>query len=389
MQVANLAYDDYVGRIAIGRITSGKLVKKLAVVVCKRDGSVVPGKIVKLCNFEGLKQVEVEEAECGDIVSVAGMPDITIGETIASPENPMPLPLLEIDEPTLTMEFFVNDSPFAGKEGKYITTRQLRERLERELQTDVGLRVEPIGTSGDGFKVAGRGELHLSILLEKMRRQGYEVQVSQPKVIFKTVHGEKMEPVEQAYLSVPDEFAGMVIEKLGKRRGEMLEMTKKSGMTNLTYMVPTRGLLGFRAEFIMDTKGEGVLYHSFARYERYKGEISQRKNGVLVSTNTGKTASYALDNLQERSSLFVGPGVMVYEGMIVGENVRSQDMLVNPCKEKKQTNIRAAGADEAIRLTPPIVLTMEQALEFIDEDELVEITPQNIRLRKVRSSRVG
>lgn len=381
MQVANLAYDDYVGRIAIGRVTSGKLAKNQNIVVCKRDGSVVPGKIVKLSIFEGLKQLEVQSADCGDIVAVAGIPDITIGETLCLAENPQPLPLLVIDEPTLTMEFIVNDSPFAGRNGKFVTNRHIRERLERELQTNVGMRMEPLG-GAEGFRVSGRGELHISVLLEQMRREGFEVQVSQPKVIFKTVHGEKMEPMEQAIIVVPEESAGVVIEKLGKRRGEMQEMTVKNGMTTMVYSVPTRGLLGFRAEFIMDTKGEGILHHSFARYERFKGEISKRKNGVLVSGNTGKTASYALNNLQDRSSLFVEPGVEVYEGMIVGENARSQDMPVNPCKEKKQTNIRAAGADEAIRLTPPIKLTLEQALEFINDDELVEITPKNIRLRK-------
>ena len=382
LQVANLKYDDYVGRIAIGRVTSGTLSKNLNIVVSRRDGRLEPGKIIKLSVFEGLKQVEVESAQCGDLVAAAGIPDITIGETICSVDDPHPLPLLEIDEPTLTMGFLVNDSPFAGKEGKFVTNRHLRERLERELQTNVGLKVEPL-SGAEGFKVSGRGELHLSILLEQMRREGYEVQVSQPKVILKTIHGEKMEPVEQAIISVPDEFAGAVIESLGERRGLMEEMTTKHGTTTLIYSVPTRGLLGFRAEFIMATRGEGILHHSFARYERFKGEISKRQNGVLISGNNGQTASYALNNLQERGSLFVGPGVKVYEGMIVGENARSKDMTVNPTKEKKQTNIRAAGADEAIRLTPPIKLTLEQALEFIDEDELVEVTPKNIRLRKI------
>ncbi|MFA6169373.1 MAG: translational GTPase TypA [Candidatus Margulisiibacteriota bacterium] len=381
MQVTNLAYDDYVGRIAIGRVLSGKLNKGANIVVCKRDGTVKPGKIAKLNIFEGLKQIEVDEADCGDIVSVAGMPDITIGETISTADNPQPLPLLVIDEPTMTMEFIVNNSPFAGREGKYVTTRQIKERLERELETNVGLRLEPL-ENGEGFKVSGRGELHLSILLEEMRRESYEIQVSQPKVIFKTINNEKMEPIEQAIVAVPEQHAGAVIEKLGKRRGEMLDMSNKNGTTTLTYMVPTRGLLGFRAEFIMDTKGEGILNHAFAKYERFKGEISKRQNGVLISGNTGKTASYALDNLQARAKLFLSPGIEVYEGMIIGENSRAMDMTVNPCKEKKQTNIRAASADEAIRLTPPIILTLEQALEFIDDDELVEITPKHIRLRK-------
>lgn len=381
LQVTNLAYNDYLGRIAIGRINSGHLKANSNFVVCKRDSSIVPAKISKLSIFEGLKQVEVNEAPCGDLVAIAGIPDITIGETLCDVENPKPLPLLTIDEPTMTMEFLVNDSPFAGREGKYVTNRHLRERLDRELQTDVGLKLE-ILSGVEGFKLSGRGELHLSILLEKMRRNGYEVQVSQPKVIFKTINHEKMEPIEQAIISVPDQFSGTVIEMMGKRKGEMQDMISKNGMTNLVFLVPTRGLLGFRAEFIMNTKGEGVLNHAFHKYERFKGEIAKRQNGVLVCGVGGKTASYALNNLQDRSRLFVSPGVNVYEGMIVGENSRNMDMVVNPCKEKKQTNIRAAGADEAIRLTPPITFNLEQALEFIDDDELVEITPINIRLRK-------
>ncbi|MFC1767268.1 translational GTPase TypA [Candidatus Margulisiibacteriota bacterium] len=381
MQVTNLEYDDYVGRIAVGRVSSGTLDKTSNIVVCKRDGSVKPGKINKLSTFEGLKQIEVTTAPCGDIAAVAGIPDITIGETICNASDPKPMDLLIIDEPTLTMEFLVNDSPFAGRAGKFVTNRHIRERLERELETNVGLKVEPLG-GAEGFKVAGRGELHISILLEHMRREGYEIQVSQPKVIFKTINHEKMEPIEQAFISVPDELAGTVIEKLGKRRGEMLEMNSKKGITSLVYMVPTRGLLGFRAAFIMDTKGEGILNHAFARYERYKGPISKRQNGVMVSAVKGKTASYALENLQDRSKLFVGPGVEVYEGMIVGENARNNDLPVNPCKEKKLTNVRASSADIAIKLTPHIKLSLEQALEFIDDDELVEVTPESIRLRK-------
>ncbi|MFA5840421.1 MAG: translational GTPase TypA [Candidatus Margulisiibacteriota bacterium] len=381
LQVANLAYDDYVGRIGIGRVSNGILKKGESIVVCKRDGSIQSAKITKLCNFEGLKEVEIEEAICGDIVSVAGITDITIGETVCVAENPLPLPLLVIDEPTLTMEFLVNNSPFAGKDGKYVTTRHLRARLERELETNVGLRMTAF-ENGEGFTVSGRGELHISILLEEMRREGFEVQVSQPKVIFKTINNEKMEPIEQALISVPEEFAGAVIEKLGKRRGEMQDMNVKNGTTNLTYLIPTRGLLGFRAEFIMDTKGEGILNHGFYRYERFKGEIAKRQNGVLISVNAGKTAAYGLDNLQERGKLFIGAGVQVYEGMIIGENARGRDMAVNPCKEKKKSNMRSVSADEATKLTPPITLSLEQALEFIDDDELVEITPHSLRLRK-------
>lgn len=381
MQVTNLKYDDYVGRIAIGRVSSGKLDKRSTVAVCRRSGKIDQAKITKLSIFEGLKQIEVDEAQCGDIVAVAGIEQITIGETLSSVENPRPMTLLEIDEPTLIMEFLVNNSPFAGREGKFVTTRHIRERLYRELETNVGLRVEPLDTT-EGYKVSGRGELHLSILLETMRRQGFEVQVSQPKVIYKTLHNEKLEPIEQAIISVPEEFCGTVIEKLGKRRGEMLEMSNKNGVTTMIYNVPTRGLLGFRAEFIMDTKGEGILNHAFSKYERYKGEITKRQNGSLISSNNGRTASYGLAHIQERGSLFIGPGIEVYEGMIVGENSRSQDMPVNPTKEKKMTNIRAASADIAIKLTPPIILSLEQALEFINDDELVEITPKNIRLRK-------
>ena len=381
LQVANLDYNDYVGRIGIGRIFSGYLKKGSNIVVCRRNGSVENAKITNLYNFEGLKRLEIEEASCGDIVAFAGIKDITIGETICYFDNPIPMPLLVIDEPTLTVEFLVNNSPFAGLDGKYVTTRHLKARLERELETNVGLRMEPI-ENGEGYRVAGRGELHLSILLEEMRREGYEIQVSQPKIIFKTINNENMEPIEQAVISVPEEYSGAVIEKLGKRRGEMVDMQVKNGISNFVYNVPTRGLLGFRAEFIMDTKGLGILNHGFYRYERFKGEISKRLNGVLISGVEGKTASYALSNLQERGSLFIAPGLKVYKGQIIGECSRDNDMEVNPCKEKKQTNIRASGADEAIKLTPPIILSLEQALEFIDDDELVEVTPKSIRLRK-------
>jgi GTP-binding protein len=381
VQVTNLAYDEYVGRIAIGRVTSGHLDKRSKVAVCRRSGAIDEATITKLSIYEGLKKVEVDEAQCGDIVAVAGITNITIGETISSPENPKPMTLLEIDEPTLTMEFIVNNSPFAGREGKYVTTRHLKERLTKEMETNVGLRLEPL-ENGEGFKVSGRGELHLSILLEQMRREGYEIQVSQPKVIFKTIHNEKMEPMEQAVVLVPEEFAGVTIEKLGRRKGEMLEMSAKNGTTTLVYLVPTRGLLGFRGEFIMDTKGEGILTHAFSKYERYKGEITKRQNGSLISSNNGKSASYGLAHIQERGRLFIGPVVQVYEGMIIGENSRSQDMPVNPTKEKKQSNVRASSADIAIKLTPPITMNLEQALEFINDDELVEVTPKNIRLRK-------
>lgn len=381
MQVTNLTYDDYIGRIAIGRVTKGTFKMGQQIAVCKRDGSVKPAKITKLYNFEGLKQVEIQEATCGDIVAVAGIPDVTIGETITDPQNPQPMPLLEIDEPTLSMDFLVNNSPFAGKEGKYVTTRHIRDRLEKELQTNVGLKIEPIPNS-DGYKVSGRGELHLSILLENMRREGYEVQVSQPEVILKNINGEKMEPVEQLVINVPDEYTGIAIEKLGTRRAEMQNMKSENGSTTMEFTIPTRGLLGFRSEFIMDTRGKGIMYHSFYRYERFKGNLTRRQNGVLISDSTGVSVAYALWSLQERGRLFIGPVTSVYEGMILGENARSEDINVNPTKEKKLSNMRTTSSDEAIRLTPHLELTLEQALEFIETDELVEITPKSIRLRK-------
>ena len=314
-------------------------------------------------------------------MAVAGIEDITIGETITDISNPQPLPLLQIDEPTLSMNFLVNNSPFAGKEGKYVTTRHLKDRLERELQTNVGLKIEEIPNT-DGYKVSGRGELHLSILLENMRRENFEVQVSQPEVIYKMINGEKMEPVEQLIVNVPDEYTGVVIEKLGKRKGEMQSMQSENGSTKLEYLIPTRGLLGFRSEFIMDTRGKGLLDHSFYHYERFKGEINHRQNGALISGETGESVAFALWNLQERGKLFIGPVIQVYTGMIIGENAKSDDLVVNPCKEKKLTNMRTTSSDEAIRLIPHLEMTLEQAMEFIAADELVEITPKNIRIRK-------
>lgn len=381
MQVANLAYDDYVGRIAIGRVFSGTLTKGQNVAVSRRDGSVTPGKISKLLVFEGLQQMEVDTVESGDICCVAGIPDITIGETITDPANPQPMPMIEIDEPTLEMNFLVNNSPFAGKEGKFVTSRHIRERLDRELQTNVGLKVDELG-GVDGYKVSGRGELHLSILLENMRREGYEVQVSKPEVIYRQVNGEKCEPIEQVMIDVPEDSAGIVIEKLGKRRGEMVNMITENGHTRLEYTVPTRGLLGFRSEFITDTRGEGIFDHSYLEYQPYRGDIVSKQNGVMISGENGETASYSLWNLQERGKLFLGSSVPVYEGMILGEHSRDNDLTVNPCKGKKLTNMRASGSDDAIKLVPPVDMTLEKALEYINEDEYVEITPKNIRMRK-------
>ena len=381
MQVSNLAYDDYVGRMAIGRVFTGALEKGKNIVVIKRDGTKKPAKITKIFTYEGIKQLEVQRAECGDLCVVAGIDDITIGETITDPQNPQTMPMIDIDEPTLEMTFLVNNSPFAGKEGKFVTNRHIRERLEREIQTNVGLLVETL-SGVEGFKVSGRGELHLSILLENMRREGYEIQVSRPEVIFKIINGHKMEPVEQVILDVPDIYVGTVIEKLGKRKGEMQNMNAENGHTRLEYLIPTRGLLGFRSEFIMDTHGEGIMDHNFYQYQLYKGEILGRHNGVLISSEIGKTVAYALWYIQERGILFLGPGVDIYEGMIIGESAKDNDLTVNPIKEKKLTNVRASGSDEAVRLVPHVNLSLEQALEFIADDELVEITPKSIRLRK-------
>ncbi len=381
MQVASLAYDNYLGRIAIGRVFRGQLENGKNIVLCRRDGTVEEHRITKLFSFEGLKQCETELVESGDLAAVAGIPDITIGETVCATDNPEPLPLLQIDEPTLKMNFLVNNSPFAGQEGKWVTTRNIKERLERELQTNVGLRVDSIQNS-DGYTVSGRGELHLSILLENMRREGFEVQVSRPEVIFKTVNGKVQEPIELLIATVPEQYTGVVIEKLGRRKGIMQNMVSREGQTRLEYFIPTRGLIGFRSEFIMETHGEGILDHSFSHYENEKGEIERRKNGVLISQEDGETAAYALWKIQERGMLFCDPVTRVYEGMIIGENAKEGDIVVNACKSKRLTNMRASGSDDAIMLTPPKILTLEQALEFIEEDELVEITPKNIRLRK-------
>ena len=382
MQVCNLGYDDFVGRIAIGRVFGGTLEKGKQIAICKRDGSVGTGKVVKLFVYEGMqKQVEVDQVESGDICAVAGIPDITIGETISDLSNPTPMPIQEIDEPTLEMNFLVNSSPFAGKEGKFVTTRHIKDRLDRELQTNVGLKVEELGGT-EGYRVSGRGELHLSVLLENMRREGYEVQVSKPEVIYKTVKGVKHEPVEEVTIDVPEQYAGVVIEKLGKRRGEMANMINENKHTRIDYTVPTRGLLGFRSEFITDTHGDGIMEHSYLEYQPFRGDIQKSENGVMISLETGTTMGFSLFGLQDRGRLFWGPGVEVYEGMIIGEHSRDNDLVVNPCKGKKLSNMRSSGADEAIRLTPITPMTLEQALEYIDEDELVEVTPKTIRIRK-------
>lgn len=380
--VTTLDYDDYIGRIAIGKVVRGKIVSGENVAICKRDGSVQNVKLSNLYQYEGLKRVQVEDALLGDIVAVSGISDIEIGETIADPEKPEPVDFVEIEEPTISMTFGVNTSPFAGREGKYVTSRHLRERLFRELETNVALRVEETETT-EAFKVSGRGELHLSILIETMRREGYELQVSKPTVIIKEINGVKHEPIELVTIDIPEDFMGVVMEKMGSRKGELMDMhTLKPGTLRLKFKIPTRGLIGYRSEFLTDTKGNGIMTSVIYDYEPYKGDIPTRSRGSLVAFETGTTTTYGLYNAQERGTLFVGPGVEVYEGMIVGENSRSEDIDVNVCKKKHVTNLRSATADEALRLSPIREMSLEEALEFIANDELVEVTPKSIRLRK-------
>lgn len=382
LQISALAYDDYIGRLGIGRITKGRIKEASTVSVCKEGGAVEQKKINQVFVYRGLKRVAVEEAVAGDIVVVSGISDISIGETICSDGKPDPLPMISIEEPTLSMYFMVNKSPFAGKVGKFVTSRHLRERLNKELEVNVGLRVEDTDST-DSFKVSGRGELHLSILIENMRREGYELAVSKPEVIMrKDETGQTLEPIEEVVLSVPDQYSGSVISKLNLRKGMMTQMHSENGYTRLEYLVPTRGLLGYRSEFINDTHGEGTMVRRFDRFDVFTGEIPKRTNGVAIAQEQGVTTPYAIFNIQERVQMFVEPQVKVYEGMIVGMNSRGEDMVVNPCKEKKQTNMRAAGSDDNIKLSPARVFTLEEALEFIDDDELVEIVPDDIRLRK-------
>ena len=381
MQVSNLAYDEYIGRLGIGRVYKGPLKTGEQVVLCKNDGSQQRCTITKLFIYEGIKRKPVNEARSGDIVIIAGIPDISIGETVCDKEFIDPLPPIHIDEPTLSMNFMVNTSPFQGRSGKYVTSRNIKERLERELETNVGLRVEPTATT-DTFKVSGRGELHLSILLENMRREGYEIAVSRPEVIFKKIDGKLNEPIEEVICSVPNEYSGTVINKLNLRKGQMIDIQDEGSYTKVIYHVPTRGLLGYRSEFINDTKGEGVMVRKFIEYEPFAGEIAQRANGALISMASGKAMTYALWNLQERGQLFITPQTEVYEGMIVGVSSKTQDIEVNPTVNKKMTAIRSTGNDEAMKLVPARIFSLEEALEFINDDELVEITPDAIRLRK-------
>ena len=381
MQVSALAYDDYIGRLGIGRVYEGVLKEGSTVVLCDHEGRQERRKIGQVFVYKGLSRVAVSEAQCGEIVMVSGIADISIGDTLCDPESVRPLPSIKIEEPTLSMNFMVNTSPFAGRTGKYVTSRNLRDRLARELEVNVGLKVEETETT-DCFKVSGRGELHLSILLENMRREGYEVAVSKPEVIMHKVDGALFEPVEEVVCSVPNEYAGTVISKLNLRKGIMVDIQDEGSYTRILYTVPTRGLLGYRSEFINDTRGEGTMVRRFNGYEPYKGEIAQRSNGALISTETGKAMTYALWNIQERGTLFISPQTEVYEGMIIGMASRNMDMEVNPLKNKKMTAVRSTGNDEAMKLVPPKIMSLEEALEFINDDELVELTPTDIRLRK-------
>ena len=382
MLVSSLDYNDYVGRICIGRIERGTIRQNQEVAICDyHDPSVQEkGKIVALYAFDGLNRVPIQEASAGEIVAFSGIADITIGRTVCDPLTVEPLPFVKISDPTIEMTFAVNDSPFAGREGKYVTSRNLKDRLERELLKDVSLRVSAQGT--DAFNVAGRGEMHLSILIETMRREGYEFSVSTPRVLLKTVDGVKCEPIERMVADVPENAVGAVIEKIGQRKGDLSSMTPMGSRYRLEFLVPSRGLFGYRSEFLTDTHGEGVMSSVLDSYAPVKGEIERRKTGSLVASETGETTAYGIGGIQDRGYMFIGPGVPVYGGMIVGACNRNEDMAVNVCKKKQLTNMRAAGSDEAIRLTPPRVLSLEQCLEYLADDELLEVTPKNLRMRK-------
>ncbi len=383
-QVTSLDYSEYVGRIAIGKIYQGTIRKGQDItLVTMKDAKQANYKISKLYGFEGLKRHEIDSAEAGDIIALAGITDLFIGDTVCDLNQPFPLPPISVDEPTVSMFFMVNNSPFVGKEGKLVTTRNIRERLDRELQVNVAMRLEETDDK-DRFKILGRGELHLSILIENMRREGYELQVSKPEVIYRSAEdGSKLEPYETLVMDMPERFTGQIISELNRRKGEMTHMdAHESGITRIEYIIPTRGMIGFRGYFISETRGEGVSTSRFLNYGPFKGEIPGRKNGALISMDSGDTTAYSLWKIQERGALFVDPVVSVYPGMIIGEHQRENDLEVNPCKGKKLTNVRASGTDEAIRLVPPRKLTLEQSIEFLDDDELLEVTPASLRLRK-------
>ena len=381
MLVSNIDYDDYLGRLAVGRIERGNIKSSMPVAICKKEKN-DQGKIAKLFTYEGLKRTEVDEVKAGDIVCLSGISDINIGDTICDLEHPEKIDFVDIDEPTVSMTFSVNNGPFAGREGEFVTSRHIRDRLFKELERNVSLRVKETD-SADSFEVCGRGELHLSVLIETMRREGFELLVSRPKVIFKEIDGVKCEPIERLVVNVPDDCIGNVIEKLGRRKAEMINMEPaEAGHTKIEFKIPARGLIGYRTEFLTDTKGVGTMNNIFDSYAPYEGTISARTRGVLVAFEQGTSITYGLYNAQERGELFIGAGVEVYEGMIVGSNSRSEDIAINVCKEKHLTNTRASGSDDALRLVPPVQMSLEQAIEFIAEDELVEVTPKNIRLRK-------
>ena len=387
LQVNTIDYSPYLGRLGIGKLVNGRISLNRNVVVVRRDGTVAPVRINKIFAFAGDQQVPVESALAGDIVAVAGMEDVTVGVTFTDPDDPRPLPLIEIDPPTISMNFIPNDSPFAGQDGKFVTSRHLEERLRRETLADVALRVEPL-TDGVGFRVAGRGELHLSILIEKMRREGYEFQVTRPHVIMREENGQTVEPYEELTVDVDEQFQGVVIEKLGKVKGVLLDMQVENAMARMKFKVPTRGLLGYRSEFMTDTRGMGVMNYVFAEWGPYAGEIQNRSNGVMVVKEPCTTVAYALFNLQDRGRLFLGPGVETYQGQIIGEHCRPADLVVNPAKGKKLTNMRASGSDEAVILTPPVDMSLEDCISYINDDELVEVTPGAIRLRKQPGVRI-
>jgi len=385
IMVTTLDYDDYVGRIAIGRVMRGRVQSGQNVTVLNGETE-TRAKLGRLYVYEGLKRREVKEAALGDIVAITGLDAVNIGDTIADTEHPEALPAIKVDEPTLSMIFSVNTSPFAGREGQYVTSRHLRERLFKEVETNVSLRVEETG-SPDAFEGAGRGELHLSVLIETMRREGYEFQVGKPKVIFKTINGQRCEPLERLTVDVPQEFMGTVMEALGTRRAELINMVELAGYLRLEFVIPARGLIGFRSEFLTNTKGNGIMHHVFHGYAPYKGDIPGRTRGALVAFETGETTTYGIHSVQDRGTMFVVPGQAVYEGMIVGENSREMDMEINPCKKKHVTNMRSSTLEEALRLASPRILSLEQALEWINDDEVVEVTPRSIRLRKATLDR--
>ncbi len=380
-QISALSYDDYIGRLGIGRITKGSISPGQTVAISKRDGSVATGKIGKLQAYKGLKKINVDELSSGDIAIVSGISDLSIGETICDLYNVEAMDMIQIEEPTLSMNFLVNSSPFAGKVGKFVTTRHIRDRLMKELEVNVALKVEELGGT-DGFKVSGRGELHLSILIENMRREGYELNVSKPEVILHSDGKKMLEPIEEVIVTLPDEYVGSAISSLNDRKGEMINMEAENGSTKLTYKVPTRGLLGFRSYMITESRGEAIIIRSLLGFEEYKGDISGRNNGVIISGENGVSTPYALNSLADRGTMIIPPNTELYSGMIIGINNRSEDITVNACKSKKLTNTRAAGNDDAVKLSPPKILSLEEAMEFIAEDEYIEVTPDSIRLRK-------